>query len=114
RLGGTTRWFSKEVGDLIERRMEEVAQRVAEGFECRAEIKYVRRYPATINDADAAAFVRDSAAEAGFEVVSLKPSMGAEDFAFMLEKKPGAYIWLGSEREGQNPVLHSPRFDFND
>src|SRR5690606_15002395 len=114
RMGGTTRWFSAEAGDLIERRLAEVAQSVAAGFECRAEVTHLRRYPATINDADAAAFVRASASEAGFEVISPQPSMGAEDFAFFLEKKPGSYIWLGSAREGENPVLHSPRFDFND
>lgn len=113
-MGGTTRWFSAEAADLIERRLVEVAQSVAAGFECRAEVKHLRRYPATINDADAAAFVRASASEAGFEVISPQPSMGAEDFAFFLEKKPGSYIWLGSAREGENPVLHSPRFDFND
>ncbi len=114
RMGGTTRWFSAESGDLIERRLAEVARSVAAGFECHAEVTHQRRYPAVINDADAAAFVRASASEAGFEIVTPPPSMAAEDFSFMLERKPGSYIWLGSAREGENPALHSPRFDFND
>ncbi|WP_333814721.1 amidohydrolase [Tabrizicola sp.] len=114
KLAGTTRWFTPEGADLIERRLTEVAQHVAAGFECRAEVLHERRYPATVNDAGAARFVRDIAAGAGFAIASPPPSMGAEDFSFMMERKPGCYIWLGARKEGENPMLHSPRFDFND
>jgi len=113
-LGGTTRWFEPEVGDLLENRMRAVAASVAEGFGCVAALRYQRRYPATRNDAARAAVMREAAALAGLEVVDADPSMAAEDFAFMLEAKPGAYAWLGAGREGDNPGLHSPRFDFND
>lgn len=113
-LAGTTRWFTAAGVELIERRLGEVAQHVAMAFECRAEVAHQRRYPATINDVAAAAFVREIAAEAGFEIVSVPPSMGAEDFSFMMERKRGCYFWLGAGKEGPNPMLHSPHFDFND
>ncbi len=113
-LGGTTRWFEPEVGDLIEDRMGALVASVAEGFGCRAQLRYQRRYPATRNDPSRAAILRAAAAQAGLQLADAEPSMAAEDFAFMLEAKPGAYGWLGAGREGDNPGLHSPRFDFND
>lgn len=59
--------------------------------------------------------MRDVAARiTGLTVETAAPSMAAEDFAFMLQQVPGAYIWLGAGRTGENPGLHSPRFDFND
>lgn len=113
-LGGTTRWFVPEVGDLIERRMGEIASSVAQAFDCTAQLRYTRRYPATINDAASASRMRSAASSMGLQIANPEPSMASEDFAFMLEAKPGAYIWLGAGRDGENPVLHSPRFDFND
>lgn len=113
-LGGTTRWFEPEIGDLIEQRLGALAESVARGFDCSATVRYRRRYPATFNDPACAAFAREAAGHAGLSVVNTLPSMGSEDFAFMLEQRPGAYVWLGAAREGENPGLHSPRFDFND
>ena len=114
-IRGTTRWFLPEVGDLIEARMTALATSIAEGFGCRADVHYDRRYPSTINMAEHAAKVRHAAEIAGFEVVETDPSMAAEDFAFLLDKVPGCYFWLGSGRDGaENPGLHSARFDFND
>ena len=113
-LGGTTRWFLPEVGDLIERRIGEIASSVAQAFDCKASLLYKRLYPATINDAACAQFLREAAAGTGLDVVAAEPSMASEDFAFMLQEKPGAYLWLGAGKDGENPVLHSPRFDFND
>lgn len=113
-LAGTTRWFEPEVGALVERRLGETARAIAEGFGCRADVAYTRRYPATVNDASAAAFLREAANASGLQVTDADPSMASEDFAFMLETLPGAYLWLGAGREGENPGLHSPRFDFND
>ena len=113
-LGGTTRWFEPEIGDLLESRMRGMAASVAGAFGCRAELRYQRRYPATRNDPARAAAMRGAAVLAGLEVVDADPSMAAEDFAFMLEARPGAYAWLGAGRDGENPGLHSPRFDFND
>jgi len=115
-LRGTTRWFEDGVGELVEKRLRGIAQSVSEGFECRATIRYDRRYPPTVNDAIEASFVRAVATgpEVALEVVERAPSMAAEDFAFMLRARPGCYIWLGSERTGSNPGLHSPKYDFND
>ena len=114
-IRGTTRWFDASVGDTLQARLEQVARSVAEGFGCRAEIDYQRLYPATINNAEVAAMVRSQAAALNLQVMDAAPSMAAEDFAFMLNEKPGCYFWLGAARTtGDNPGLHSPRFDFND
>lgn len=114
-IRGTTRWFNADVGDTLQARVEQTARSVAEGFGCRAEIDYQRRYPATINNAAIAAMVRASAAAINLNVMDAAPSMAAEDFAFMLNETPGCYFWLGAARTtGDNPGLHSPRFDFND
>jgi hippurate hydrolase len=111
---GTTRWFDPEVGDLLEARMSAIVSAVATGFDCAADLRYQRRYPSTLNTPGNAALVRGLGAEAGLEVVDADPSMAAEDFAFVLEHAPGCYFWLGAAKEGANPGLHSPRFDFND
>lgn len=115
-IRGTTRWFDASVGDLIASRMEAMVSSIAAGMGCEAEIDYQRRYPATINTPECAQVARDVAAlsEMGLTVVDALPSMAAEDFAFMLGEVPGCYFWLGSRKAGENPGLHSPRFDFND
>lgn len=94
--------------------MGEIAAGVAQGFGCKAELRYQRRYPATINDSPSAAFIRSAVTRAGSMVVDADPNMASEDFAFMLEAMPGAYLWLGAAKEGESPGLHSPYFDFND
>ncbi len=113
-LRGTTRWSDAQVGDLIERRLAHIATHVCAAHECVAQVQYDRRYPATINDAGSAEVLRAAATATGLDVVDADPSMASEDFAFMLEERSGAYLWLGSQRDGENPGLHSPRFDFND
>ncbi|WP_102225694.1 M20 aminoacylase family protein [Acidimangrovimonas sediminis] len=113
-IRGTTRWFLPEVGDRIETRLTRIAQSVAEGLGCSAGVRYERRYPPTINAREPAARVRRAAEAAGLQVMPADPSMAAEDFAFLLDKVPGCYFWLGAGREGDNPGLHSARFDFND
>ncbi|MCY1245444.1 N-acetyldiaminopimelate deacetylase [compost metagenome] len=95
--------------------MRALVTALAEGLGCKAELDYQRRYPATINNPAAAALVRSVAAEApALTVVDAPPSMAAEDFAFMLDERPGCYLWLGARRKGANPGLHSPHYDFND
>ncbi len=91
-----------------------IAKSVASAFECEAKVRYDRRYPATVNEPASAAAFRQASAAIGLEVLDAEPSMAAEDFAFMLQEKPGAYLWLGAGKDGENPGLHSPRFDFND
>jgi len=113
-LRGTARWFDSAAGDTIETRLAEVANACAAAQGCSARIDYQRRYPATINSAAEAAAARAVAAEMGLETANVAPSMASEDFAFMLNEVPGAYIWLGAARDGENPGLHSAKFDFND
>lgn len=113
-LSGTCRWFDAEAGDIIEERLLRVANGEAAEQGCTATIDYQRRYPATINTASEAALAREVAADMGLDTAMTGPSMASEDFAFMLNEVPGAYLWLGAAREGENPGLHSPKFDFND
>ena len=114
-LVGTVRSFSPEVQALLERRIHEVCNAVALGFGATAHVLYERIYPATINAAAQARFAGDVAeALVGAEnlVRNLEPSMGAEDFSFMLQARPGAYLRLG---QGASATpLHSSRYDFND
>lgn len=115
-IRGTTRWFKRQVGDMIAQRIEAISASLAEGFGCEATLLYEERYPSTINTPEQAAIIRKIAQSPALDlkVLDVDPSMAAEDFAFMLEKKPGCYFWLGAKREGNNPGLHSPYYDFND
>ncbi|WP_226629860.1 amidohydrolase [Alloyangia pacifica] len=113
-LSGTCRWFGAEAGDIIEERVRRVAAAEAAAQGCTTNIDYQRRYPATINTAPEAALAREVAADMGLDTSVVGPSMASEDFAFMLNEVPGAYLWLGAAREGENPGLHSAKFDFND
>ena len=118
-LVGTVRTFSPLVQALVERRLHELCQAVALGFGASASVQYERMYPATINSAPEARFAGDVAqALVGREHVvrDLEPSMGAEDFSFMLQVKPGAYMRIGQGEESGvgSCYLHNSRYDFND
>ena len=118
-LVGTVRTFSPLVQALVERRLHELCQAVALGFGASASVNYERMYPATINSAPEARFAGDVAqALVGREHVvrDLEPSMGAEDFSFMLQVKPGAYLRIGQGEENGvgSCYLHNSRYDFND
>ena len=113
-IRGTTRWYEEETGNRIEERMANLTSSIAAGFGCSAAVRYERRYPATINDPASAKLLRDVAGETRLKVVDAPPSMGGEDFAYMLRAVPGSYLWLGAARNGDNPGLHSARYDFND
>lgn len=114
-LRGTCRWFSEAVGDTLQHRLTKIVEGVAHSYNLDAQIDFKFRYPATINNAVEAESVRDVARNLGLNVIeNIQPSMASEDFAFMLNKKPGAYIWLGAGKQGENPGLHHPEFDFND
>ena len=115
-LVGTVRTFSPEVQELVERRLQELCSAIALGFGASASVTFDRLYPATINTPDEAVFagdVAESIVGAGNLVRNMEPSMGAEDFSFMLQAKPGAYLRLGQGGEG-NCFLHNSRYDFND
>lgn len=116
RLVGTVRTFRPDVQDMIEQRLKTLCESVALGFGASADVRYERIYPATINSAPEAAFAADVAAslvgEAGV-TRDMTPSMGAEDFSFMLQVRPGAYLRIGQGGEG-GCFLHNTRYDFND
>jgi hippurate hydrolase len=123
-LRGTVRTFTMEVLDLIERRMRQVAEHVCAAHDAVCEFEFERNYPPTLNSEAETRFARDVLASivgAG-NVRPQEPTMGAEDFAFMLQAKPGAYCFIGNgdgaHREighGGGPcMLHNPSYDFND
>ena len=115
-LVGTVRTFSPEVQAQVERRLNELCSGVALGFGATATVNYERIYPATINSAREAMFAADVAESlVGPDHVTrdMEPSMGAEDFSFMLQVKPGAYMRIGQGGAG-NCMLHNARYDFND
>jgi len=116
---GTVRSFNPQVQDHIEARLREVAAGVATSTGTRMSIDYLRYYPATINSANEAEIALAAASAAGLEAAPAPtPAFTSEDFAFMLQAKPGAYLWLGQGRDdpgagGERP-LHHPSYDFND
>jgi len=114
-MKGTVRCFEATMQARLEQRLRAAVDALSSFHGLRAELDIERRYPATINDPRHAQRCADAlAATEGVEVVhrNLPPSMGSEDFAFLLEQRPGAYIWLGN---GENCAsLHNPRYDFND
>jgi len=116
-LRGTVRTFRRDVQDLIEARMRKIVDGVAATFEMTATLRYERRYPATVNSAaEMQHALAAASAVVGAEHVDTDPvpEMGSEDFAFMLEKKPGCYVWLGAGDDADTPNIHSPFYDFND
>ena len=118
-LVGTVRAFTPVVQDLVERRLTEMCTAVAHGFGATATVTYERLYPATVNTLAEARFAGDVAQSlvgSNNVVRDLEPSMGAEDFSFMLQVKPGAYLRLGQGEENGigSCFLHNSRYDFND
>ncbi|MBC7681184.1 MAG: amidohydrolase [Ferruginibacter sp.] len=118
-LVGTVRTFNPAVQDLIERRITELCSAVALGFGATAAVKYERLYPPTINTTAEALFmmrVAEGLVGSSQLVRDLDPSMGSEDFSFMLQVKPGAYMRIGQGTENGpgSCALHNSRYDFND
>jgi hippurate hydrolase len=115
RVTGTVRTFDPVVQDKIEAALRELVEGTAKAAGCTAAIEYVRYYPATINDAECAKHVLEtSRALFGRALVPDTPAATSEDFAFMLRKVPGAYVWLGQGSDDHAVSLHHPRYDFND
>ena len=116
-LRGTARWFQPEVGDILEAKVKALASGIAAAFGATAEVIFERMYPATVNERESTGLAADAAKAVSGEakVKELpKPTMGGEDFAFMLNAKDGAYLMLGGGRTGADPQVHHPRYDFND
>jgi len=118
-LVGTVRTFRAATQDMIEKRLAELVHSIAAAFGATARLDYQRVYPATINSDAEATFAAGVAASVVGEdnvVRDLEPSMGSEDFSFMLQRRPGAYARLGQGGigAGHGEFLHSSSYDFND
>ena len=123
-IEGTVRTFTTEVLDLIERRMKTVAEATCAAFECACEFSFTRNYPPTINHAAETEFARQLLCDVvGSENVhEFEPTMGAEDFSYFLQGKPGCYFLIGNGDGGHRAgghgmgpcMLHNPSYDFND
>ncbi len=123
-LEGTVRTFTVETLDMIEKRMEEVARHTAAAFGATCEFEFRRNYPPTINHAAETDFARTvmESVVGKANVIAQEPTMGAEDFAYMLQAKPGCYCFIGNgdgaHREAGHGIgpcmLHNPNYDFND
>jgi hippurate hydrolase len=117
KLIGTVRSFRPETRDMAERRIREIVNGVSKAMGGSAELTYTRGYPSTINSEREAMF----AAKVGERVfgkknvfTDIEPTMGGEDFSFMLQARPGAYVFLGQGGGPNNCFLHNPGYDFND
>jgi hippurate hydrolase len=124
-LIGTVRTFDLKVLDLIETRMQTIAEHTAQAFDATVDFRFKRNYPPLINHAKETAFAIDvlqSIVGADHVDPDVEPTMGAEDFAYMLQEKPGCYVFIGngegdhrSAGHGLGPCnLHNPSYDFND
>src|SRR3954468_13875402 len=117
KLVGTVRSFQPQTRDLAERRVNDIATKTAEAFGASAEVSYSRGYPATINSAREARFAADVGKRLfGAEnvITEHEPTMGGEDFAYFLQARPGAYVFLGQGGAAGGCLLHNPSYDFND
>ena len=113
-LRGTARSLTPETRDLVEKRVREVVEGTAKLYGAKADADYKRDYPVTRNHERQTAFAAEVAAEVvGRDRVDtdVPPVMGAEDFSFMLEARPGAFIFVGN---GDSAGLHHPAYNFND
>jgi hippurate hydrolase len=116
-LRGTARWFLPEVGDLLEGKFKDIVTGIAAAMGAKAEARFIRSYPATVNEPESTAIAARAAAAVVGEAKARplpQPTMGGEDFSFMLEKKPGAYLFLGGGKGEGDAMVHHPLYDFND
>ena len=113
-LGGTVRTFDREVKAMVKRRMEEIVAGHAAAFNVEATLRYEEGFPPTINTPDETVFAAEVAREVAAEGIvrdNVQPEMGAEDFAYFLEHRPGCYLFVGN---GDTAGLHQPNYDFDD
>jgi hippurate hydrolase len=110
-LLGTVRTLSNELRDLAEKRVVEICEGVAASFGAVARVKYVRNYPVMVNHPEQTEFAADVARQVAGACGEAPLVMGGEDFAFMLEARPGAYILMGN---GDGAAVHHPMYNFND
>lgn len=116
-LAGTCRTFSAQTQERIEAQLNQLVEHICQAFGARGQLDYQRCYPATINHkthAQECYLAAESLVHKDQIQRNPPPSMGAEDFAFMLNERPGAYIWIGNGASGNGHGLHNPYYDFND
>ena len=116
-IKGCTRCFSPNVQKKLEDEMRQISESICKAYGADCEFHYEHRYPATINSEEEANLAGQVAQEiVGEERVNLspKPGMGSEDFAYMLQEKPGSYIWIGNGDGEGSCMIHNPGYDFND
>ena len=116
-MSGTVRVLRPELQDQVEAELQRICAGISAAHGVEVDCTYTRGYPPTVNSAAETAVCARVAAElAGEEAVrsDLPPSMGAEDFAFFLQQRPGAYIWIGNGPGAGGCMLHNPQYDFND
>jgi hippurate hydrolase len=116
-IRGTVRTLDRQVQEGVEPALRRICEGLSHAYGIAMDLKYTYGYPVTVNTATETEFAR----EVGSQVVGadnvrtdLAPSMGAEDFAFMLEHRPGCYVWLGNGPTDGGRILHNPHYDFND
>jgi amidohydrolase len=117
RIGGTLRAFRNDLRDTAEAAMERICNGIAAAHGVKISLDYRRGYPPTVNSATEAAICRQVAAGLVGEAnvrTDLNPSMGAEDFAYFLNERPGCYVWIGNGLGEGGCMLHNPHYDFND
>lgn len=116
-LRGTVRTFRKEVQDEAESAMRRIVEGVCATFGASGKLHYDRRYPATVNSERETEWSAQAAVDvvgAAHVIRDPQPCMGGEDFAFMLQERPGCYVWIGNGSSGNGRMLHNARYDFND
>ncbi len=116
-LRGTVRTFNPAVRDLVAARLHQLATGICTSHQCDLEWRHEHRFPATVNSANEAQFAAQTAAGVVGEALVDRdpmPSMGSEDFGYMLEEQRGCYAWLGAGRPDGEQLLHNPYYDFND
>ena len=116
-MKGTARWYDPQVGQQIETGLRRIVQGIAASFGATGELRFFQHAPATVNEPEATMLATQAAtAVAGGDGVKEMPAptMGGEDFAFMLNAKQGAYLMLGSGRGPDDALLHHPKYNFND
>ncbi len=111
RLRGTVRTHSREMRDLIEDRIKEIVEGVASTFGGTFKVEYSRHIPVTVNSDIQTGYASQAAVAVSGDCVEAPMEMGGEDFSFMLEERPGAFMILGA---GEGAGLHNPKYDFND
>lgn len=116
-LSGTVRTFKPEIRDKIEKKIKETSSGIAKAYNAEVKINYIRKYPPTINPKKESNFAANVAKELVGEnnvFEDIDPCMGGEDFSYMLNEKPGSYLYVGQQDKNHKAYLHTNKYDFND